>query len=124
MTKLIVIVATLLAICFLADAQGRKPAPAESKETAGTEKTEKPVEIAMTAGLFSVGHQEKDWYFDIPDALLGRRMLAVTRYTSQTPGAGTYGGEQVNEVMVYWEKAVNGNLLLRADVIDIQAAED
>ena len=124
MKKIIVIVATLLAICFLADAQGRKPAPAESKEAAGKEKTEKPVEIDMTAGLFAVGHQEKDWYFDIPDELLGRRMLAVTRYTSQTPGAGTYGGEQVNEVMVYWEKAVNGNLLLRADVIDIQAAED
>ena len=122
--KSIIIVATLLAICFLADAQGRKPAPADSKETAGKEKTEKPVEVSMTAGMISVGHQEKDWYFDIPDALLGRRMLAVTRYTSQTPGAGTYGGEQVNEVMVYWEKAVNGNLLLRADVIDIQAAED
>ena len=87
-------------------------------------KKEAPVNLSVTEGLFGVSQNEKDWYFDIPDEILGRRILAVTRYVSMTPGASEYGGEEVNEAMVYWEKAVNGNLLLRADVLSITADED
>ena len=114
------IVATLLACCFLAGAQGRRPAP-ESAGASDKEKSESAVELTLSEGLFGVGQNDKDWYFEIPDDLLGRRMLAVTRYVSNTVGAGVYGGEEVNEAMLYWEKAVNGNLLLRADVLGIQA---
>ena len=114
------IVATLLACCFLAGAQGRRPAP-ESAGTSDKEKSESAVALTLSEGLFGVGQNDKDWYFEIPDDLLGRRMLAVTRYVSNTVGAGVYGGEEVNEAMLYWEKAVNGNLLLRADVLGIQA---
>ncbi|MBR5670629.1 MAG: DUF5117 domain-containing protein, partial [Bacteroidales bacterium] len=74
--------------------------------------------------MVGVSHHENDWYFDVPDSLLGRRMLAVTRFTSITVGAGNYGGEEVNEKMIYWEKAPNGNLLLKADVLSIQADAD
>jgi hypothetical protein len=66
--------------------------------------------------------EKKEWYLDIPDTLLGRRFLAITRFVSNTPGAREYGGEQVNESMLYWEKAVNGNLLLRSDVLSIAGA--
>ena len=118
--KFTAIVATLLAFCFLAGAQGRRPASAPAAPAAAEgEKTEKALDLKVTEGLFGVSQNEKDWYFDIPDAMLGRRMLAVTRYTSQTPGAGTYGGEEVNEVMIYWEKATNGNLLLRTDIVNV-----
>ena len=121
--KIAIILATLLAFCLVAGAQSRRPA-AEPKEPANKESAEKPLDLKVTEGLMGVSQNEKDWYFDIPDAMLGRRMLAVTRYTSQTPGAGTYGGEEVNEVMIYWEKATNGNLLLRTDIINVQAAPD
>ena len=119
--KFTAIVAALLAVSFVAGAQPRRPAAdnSENKET-----PEKTLDLKVTEGLFGVSQNEKDWYFDIPDAMLGRRMLAVTRYTSQTPGAGTYGGEEVNEVMIYWEKATNGNLLLRTDIVNVSAAED
>ncbi|MBQ9660339.1 MAG: zinc-dependent metalloprotease [Bacteroidales bacterium] len=120
--KFTVIVATLLALCSLAAAQGRRPAPAETQDSPDKEKTEKPVELKLSEGLFGVGQNEKDWYFEIPDTMLGRRMMAVTRYVSNTVGAGVYGGEEVNEAMLYWEKAANGNLLLRVDVVNIQAA--
>ena len=117
------VAAALLALCLVAGAQGRKPAsaPDSSKEN---DKKEAPLALTVKAGLHGVAQHEKDWYFDVPDSLIGRRMLAVTRYTSQTPGAGTYGGEEVNEVMIYWEKASNGNLLLRADVINVRADGD
>ena len=122
--KFTAIAAALLAACFVLGAQPRRPAAPAPKDGAEKENAEAPVELKMTEGLMSVGQNEKDWFFDIPDAMLGRRMLAVTRYTSNTPGASTYGGEEINEAMIYWEKAVNGNLLLRADIINIQAAED
>ena len=117
------VAAALLALCLVAGAQSRKPAsaPDSSQEN---DKKEAPLALTVKAGLHGVAQHEKDWYFDVPDSLIGRRMLAVTRYTSQTPGAGTYGGEEVNEVMIYWEKASNGNLLLRADVINVRADGD
>jgi len=117
--QLTLIVAALLAIFTAASAQPKKPAA--DKET---EKQEEKIELKVTPGMVGVAHNENDWYFDVPDELLGRRMLAVTRFTSITVGAGNYGGEEVNEKMLYWEKAPNGNLLLRADVLGIQASED
>ncbi len=115
--------AALLALCFVAGAQGRRPASAHdsSKEN---DKKEEAVELSVKSGLLGVAQHENDWYFELPDSLLGRRMLAVTRFVSNTVDAGTYGGEEVAEAMIYWEKASNGNLLLRADVVSIQADAD
>ena len=115
--------AALLALCFAAGAQGRRPASAPDAPK-DNDKKEEAVELSVKAGLLGVAQHENDWYFELPDSLLGRRMLAVTRFVSNTAGAGTYGGEEVAEAMIYWEKAANGNLLLRADVVNIQADED
>ncbi len=128
MKKQILLVAAL-ALCLNAFAQpgpGRGPRPGGEKD-APKEKTEKeaaPVNLNFTQGLFSVAQNEKDWYMEIPDNLLGRRFLAITRYVSNTPGASEYGGEEVNEAMLYWEKVSNGNIVLRADVLSIYADED
>ena len=120
------IAAILLSLSLTAGAQGRGPArpgaPQNAKEGTEQEK-EKAPELEFKSGLFGVAQNEKDWYFEIPDSILGRRILAVTRFVSNTPGASEYGGEEVNEAMVYWEKATNGNLLLRADVLSIAADE-
>ena len=99
--------------------QGAKDEKAQSEQKDQPEK--KAPELKVTPGLYGVSNHEKDWYFDIPDSLLGRRILAVTRFVSQTVGAGQYGGEEVTESMIYWEKAPNGNLLLRSDVMGIKA---
>ncbi len=123
MKKYTTVLAALLAVSLLASGQPRRPAPAAG-EPAEKEKAEKPLELDVKAGLFGVAQNENDWYFELPDSLLGRRMLAVTRFVSNTPDAGTYGGEEVNEQMIYWEKAPNGNLLLRTDIYSIRADED
>jgi len=119
--KITLIAASLLAICTIAIAQPGKPAADKEKDN---DKKDEKVELNVTPGLVGVAHHDNDWYFDVPDSLLGRRMLAVTRFTSMTVGAGNYGGEEVNEKMIYWEKAPNGNLLLRADIFSITAGED
>ena len=132
MKRVLYLIATmLLAVSLTAGAQGRgpgrpgaAPGPAGAPNASTEQEKEKAPELEFKSGMFGVAQSDRDWYFEIPDNLLGRRILAVTRFVSNTPGASEYGGEEVNEAMVYWEKAVNGNLLLRADVLSIAADED
>ena len=106
---------------------GNRPAHAPGAGKPDVEKTDEPEknapELKVTQGLMGVSHHEKDWYFDVPDSLLGRRILTVTRFVSNTAGASEYGGEMVNRNMIYWEKASNGNLLLRIDPMSVHAEE-
>ena len=113
---LIAAVALLVATAPATLAQRPGPRPDAKPDTEKKDEPEKPLpELKVTAGLFGVAQHEKDWYFDIPDSLLGRRILAVTRFVKHTQGASEYGGEMVSNRMIYWEKASNGNLLLRID---------
>jgi len=118
---------TLLAcaLCVSMLAQERPPRPGVAPKDKPEEKKEAPapVNLKFSQGLFAVAQNEKDWYLEIPDTLLGRRLLAVTRYAANTMGAGVYGGEEVNDVMLYWEKAPTGNLLLRVDVVNVEAPQ-
>ena len=120
---LITVVAIMMVTSPIALAQPRGGRPGAGKpDSEKKDEPEKPApELSVTPGLFGVAHNEKDWYFEVPDNILGRRILAVTRYVSNTPGASQYGGEEVTESMIYWEKAPNGNLLLRVDALTIQA---
>ena len=122
---LTLLAAALMCLGALAQPRGPRPGAApDAKDTPAEKEKEAPVQLSFKPGLFGVAQNEKDWYLEIPDSLLGRRFLTVTRYVSMTPGASEYGGEEVNENMLYWEKASNGNLLLRADIVNIQADED
>ena len=109
-----------LALCLGAVAQPPRPGAAPGDNPSQSDTT---LTLDVKEGLFGVANKDNDWYFEIPDDLLGRRILAVTRFVTNTVGSGEYGGEEVNEAMVYWEKAPNGNLLLRADVLGIQAKD-
>ena len=71
---------------------------------------------SLERGLFDVRHIEDKWYFDIPDSLLGRYILAVTRLTGVPQGVGKFSGEEVNEETVYFEKHDSKTLYLRAYV--------
>ena len=37
-------------------------------------------------GLFTVRHIDKDWYLEVPDSLLGRHLLSVTRFLAVPEG--------------------------------------
>ena len=122
---LTLLAAALMCLGALAQPRGPRPGAApDAKDTPAEKEKEAPVQLSFKPGLFGVAQNEKDWFLEIPDSLLGRRFLTVTRYVSMTPGASEYGGEEVNENMLYWEKASNGNLLLRADIVNVQADED
>ncbi|WP_199830400.1 zinc-dependent metalloprotease [Parabacteroides bouchesdurhonensis] len=78
-------------------------------------------EAKSMQGLFTVHKVGTDWYFEIPDSILSRVILAVTRYTTTPVEGGLYGGEMANNQTVYWEKATDNKLLLRALVLDAAA---
>jgi ribosomal protein S18 acetylase RimI-like enzyme len=64
-------------------------------------------------GLFTVHKVEDKYYFEISDTLLGREILAVTRFTKVPGGGGQYGGEEVNEQSIRFEKGPSSNLFVR-----------
>ncbi|MCE7062659.1 zinc-dependent metalloprotease [Dyadobacter sp. CY343] len=65
-------------------------------------------------GMISVHKKDDKWYFEIPDSLLSRDIMAVTRYSKTAAGGGIFGGEEVNRQMIRWEKGMDDNLLLRS----------
>ena len=64
-------------------------------------------------GMFQVQKLENDWFFLIPDSLIGRDFLTTTRYTSTPAGSGKFGGEMLNQQTVYFQRGVDKQLLLR-----------
>ncbi len=65
-------------------------------------------------GLFHVTKEKNEWFFQIPDSLLGREFLTTTRYTATPSNSGKFGGEQINGQTVYFELAPDGKILLRS----------
>ena len=86
--------------------KGQTEAPKDSA------KVEKP--SVERKGLFNVTKMKNEWFFEIPDSLIGREFLTTVRYTSTPAGTGKFGGEQVNQQTVYFQVAPDDQLLLRS----------
>jgi hypothetical protein len=72
-------------------------------------------------GLFTVRHIEDDYYFEVPDSMLGRLLLCVTRFTAVPQGFGQFAGEEVTHSTVYFEKRDDKTLLMRQYVLSYLA---
>ena len=68
---------------------------------------------SVREGLFTVRHIKDDWYLEVPDDLLGRMLLCVTRFTSVPQDFKMFGGEEVNRSAVYLEQYNDKTLFLR-----------
>ena len=73
-------------------------------------------------GLFTVHKIEDKWYFEIPDSMLSREFMAITRF-SKTAAGGTYGGELANQQTLQWEKGPSNTLFLRVITLVNMAAD-
>ena len=62
-------------------------------------------------GLFKVHTKDDSYLFEIPDSLLQREMLMVTRIAKTASGIG-FGGAKANTQVLRWEKK-NKHILLR-----------
>lgn len=98
----------------------RKDTAGSAARAAAAKKDDtKPYKEVITAdaitrkGLFWTHKVDKNWFFEIHDSLMKRDMLVVTRYVSVPGGAGSYGGEQINQQLVQFEKGPDKNIFLR-----------
>lgn len=74
--------------------------------------------VSNKESMFQVSKENDNWFFTIPDSLIGRLFLAVTRFTTTPAGYGKYGGEELREQTVYFEVSPDGkNLFLKSDII-------
>lgn len=76
------------------------------------------------SGVFNVLESEKKWYLEIPDSLLNRYFLTVTRLVSAPQGFAMYGGEKLNEQTLYFEKGLGDRIQLRAVIYKQDAPEN
>jgi hypothetical protein len=88
---------------------------ATAKKDAGGPKPYKevvPASAQTSRGLFT-SHKVDDKYFlEIPDSLMGREFMAITRISKAPTGAG-YGGEIANRQVLRWERGPEKKLFLR-----------
>jgi hypothetical protein len=97
------------------------PVPAKSNPKPYKEViTEKAI---TQPGLFTIHKVEDKWYFEIPDSLFNREILAITRFVKSPAGSRSYGGEKVNEQTIRWEKGPQDNIFLRVITV-ISVAPD
>jgi hypothetical protein len=68
-------------------------------------------------GLFKVHRLDDKWFFEVPDSLIGRDILVVTRISKSATGLSNgfsgYAGDIVNNNVIRFEKGPNSKLFLR-----------
>jgi hypothetical protein len=97
-----------LGLGALSGCSGSRPAPstppeAESKDEDGTKYSDVITEDAETdEGLFTVHNVDGEYYYEIPDSLIGEPFLLVSRVARTADEIG-YGGEEANTQIVRWD---------------------
>jgi hypothetical protein len=79
---------------------------------------------SVNEGLFTVRHIKDNWYLEVPESLLGRLLLAVTRFESVPQGFKLISGEEVNHSTVFFERYNDQKMFLREYVQTSFAKED
>ena len=134
-SRLLVIV-FIFGVSFNADAQRKKkknkknakqtvkPAPKPKPKKGAIQPYAKVVtkKHKTDKGLFSVHTKDEKYLFEIPDSLIGREMLMVTRIAKTANGIGFGGGKQ-NEQVLRWEKK-GKKILLRVVSHNVVADKD
>ncbi|MEQ3498449.1 zinc-dependent metalloprotease [Tenacibaculum sp. SSH1-16] len=105
----ILVVFLALGFSLNAEAQRKKKKNAKKETTAKKDKPKKggiqPYEKVVTKkhktdeGLFKVHSKDAKYLFEIPDSLLNREMLMVTRIAKTASGIGFGGGKQNTQVL-------------------------
>jgi hypothetical protein len=128
LTKLL-LVSLIFGFSTKMDAQFWKKKKKETVKKAATPKPKKgtiqPYSKVVTKehktddGLFKVHTKDNNYLFEIPDSLLKREMLMVTRIAKTANGIG-FGGGKTNTQVLRWEKKKK-QILLRIVSYDVVA---
>ncbi len=81
----------------------------------------------LRKGLFSVHKVADNYYFEIPDSILGRDLLVVARISQGAagvrPGYTGYAGDQIGSTIIRFEKGPGHKLFLRRITYEEQAGD-
>ncbi len=105
-----------------APVEQQKPKPKVDKNAPKPYSEVITMEAITDEGLFSVHKIGADRYYEIPDSLLGKEMLMVSRIAKTANGIG-FGGGKINTHVLRWEKKEN-MINLRVVSHDIVADDD
>ena len=105
--------------------------PAIGFPTAPTRAMPKPYKEVITdrartdEGVFKVHRVDDKWYFELPDSLMGRELLVVTRLSKSSAGMSNgfsgYAGDQINNNVIRFDKGPNNKVFLRRISFDARA---
>ena len=111
------------AICFIASAQPTRDSTRSLPGSLRPSTGPKPYREVITdkaktdEGLFKVHRVDDKYFFEIPDALLGRDMLVVNRISKAAAGMRNgffgYAGDQIGQNVIRFEKGPNNRIFLR-----------
>ncbi|MFN2458409.1 MAG: zinc-dependent metalloprotease [Chitinophagaceae bacterium] len=79
--------------------------------------------VRSQKGLIVIHWQDDKYYFEIPNALLGKDLLTVTRYVRMAAGAPIYGGEQTNQNVLRFERGPENKIFIRT-VLNVISSPD
>jgi hypothetical protein len=78
-------------------------------------------------GLFKVHRVDEKWYFEIPDSLLNRDILVVSRLSKSAAGLSNgfsgYAGDIINNNVIRFDKGPNNKVFLRRISFDQRASD-
>jgi len=117
MSVMILGVALLSACASSGQTQQSAPSSSQQKNGSDSENGMKAYSEVITdeaesdEGLFDVHKIDTDYFYEIPDSLLSREMLLVSRIAETQDEIG-YGGEKLNTQVVRWQKK-DDKILLR-----------
>ena len=98
--------------------------PAGNKQSSGPRNYNNLIKSSAITrtGMFTVHKVEDDYYFEIPDTLLGRDILVVSRIAQGAAGIRPeytgYAGDQVGSTVIRFEKGPGSKLFLRRITFD------
>ncbi len=119
--KRIVLILICMALAVMpSDAKSRKTKKKEKEAAAAAAVADSMARVAAERpdidrpGMLNVFKQKGEWYFEIPESMLGKDLLTTTRYVSTPSNSNKYGGEMCNEQVVYFQLNQDSTVLLRS----------
>ena len=139
MIKKLTLLSCLFVFLYATDVSGQRKkkdkkgtAPVEVAESKKPELKKEPKpykKVIDTSAISQKGlievHKVGDKYlFEIADTLIGKEIIAITRYSKTPAGGGIFGGEEVNRQVIKFEKGLNHNILVRSVTYIIMSPDE
>lgn len=133
-TRRVLLGFSMIAVSLLASAQITRPPQATDSARTGAGFGQRPAagvrpyrevitdKAVSRNGFFKVHKVDDKYFFEIPNDILGRDILVVNRLSQTQAGTG-YGGDQVGQNVIRFEKGPNNKVFIRTISYSVYAKD-